>query len=137
MKKVKLSYTFGDPLPKSLGVCADHLKAVTTLRLLMMKDVDEVKKRESELNEHILEHLSASDDTGVSGKKYHAKVVRSTAASAEDWEKIHDYIYTNDRFDLLGKSINQKAVKEMWGDGKKIPGIGVVNVKKLSITKVK
>ncbi len=137
MKKVKLSYTFADPLPKSLGICADHLKKVTTLRLLMQKDVDEVKKRETEINEHLIEELSASDDTGVSGKRYHAKVVLSDAASAEDWELVHDYIYENDRFDLLGKSLNQKAVKEMWEAGEKIPGVTKVNVKKLSITKVK
>lgn len=134
--KVKLSYTAGDPMPKSLGICADHLKKVTKLRLLMQKDIDEVKKRETELSEHLIENISASDDTGVSGKFYHAKVLSTPTASAEDWEKIRDYIYDNDRFDLLGKSLNQKAVKEVWEAGEKIPGITKVNVKKLSITKV-
>lgn len=135
--KVKLSYKFGAPLPKSLGICADHLKAVGNLRLLMQKDVDEVKKRETEISEHLIEHLSASDDTGVSGKKYHAKVESKPAATADDWELIYDYIVENDRFDLMGKSLNQKAVKEMWADDEKVPGVKKINVKKLSLTKVK
>lgn len=136
-KKVKLSYKFGDPLPKSLGICADHLKAVGNLRLLMQKDVDEVKQRETEIQEHLIENLSASDDTGVSGKKYHAKVVSKPQATADNWELIYDYIHQEDRFDLLGKSLSQTAVKEMWENDEKIPGVKKINVKKLSITKVK
>ncbi len=134
---MKLSYTFGDPLPKSLGICADQLKQVTALRLLMEKDVDEVKKREAEIKEHLIEHISASDDTGVSGQKYHAKVVKSISYSPEDWEKIYDYVSEHDRFDLMAKSLNQKAASEMFENDEKIPGVGKINVKKLSITKVK
>lgn len=135
--KVRLSYVAGDPMPKSLGICADHYKAVQSLRLLMQKDIDVVKKREKELEDHIVENLSASDDTGVSGKKFHAKVTSKKQPTADDWEKIHDWIYENDRFDILGKSLNSKAVNEMWEDGKVIPGVKAVNVKKLSVTKVK
>tara|TARA_R110000772_G_scaffold2839_1_gene10322 strand:- start:32722 stop:33135 length:414 start_codon:yes stop_codon:yes gene_type:complete len=137
MSDVKFSYNFGDDLPKSLGLCTDHLKKVSKLRLAMQKEVDEVKKRETEIQEHIIEHLSASDDTGVSGKFYQSKVVTSEAASAEDWDKVYDFVHAQDRFDLLSKSLSQKAIKEMWEAGEQIPGVTKVNVKKLSITKVK
>ena len=82
---MKISYKVGDPLPKSIGQCADYFKKINATRLLMDKDVQEVKKRENEIKEYIIEHLSASDDTGASGKHYHAKITTEKQPTAEDW----------------------------------------------------
>ena len=65
----KVSITAGDPIPKSLGRCADELAEVRALAGAMQKEVAAVKKRESELRDHIIENLSTGDDTGASGKK--------------------------------------------------------------------
>ena len=134
MKRVSLK--FGDPMPKTIGRCADAYKEVSDLRLAMQKEVDTVKKRETEINEHILENLSASDDTGASGLKYKAQIKTSVDPSATDWEAIHDFVYENDRFDILGKKLNKKAIEELWDAGKKVPGVVKINVKKVSITKI-
>lgn len=131
-----LSLKVGAKLPRSIGRCADAYKEVRDLRLAMAKDVTRIQERETEIKDHIIEHLSKSDDTGASGMKYKAQITESEAASADDWEDIYDYIMENDRFDLLGKSLNQKAVKEMWDNGKKVPGVKKVHVKKVSITKI-
>ncbi len=131
-----ISLKFGDPMPKTIGRCADAYKEVSDLRLAMQKEVDAIKKRETEINEHILENLSASDDTGASGLKYKAQIKTSVALSATDWEAIHDFVYENDRFDILGKSLNKKAIEELWDAGKKVPGVVKINVKKVSITKI-
>ena len=134
MKHVSLK--FGAPMPKTIGRCADAYKEVSELRLAMQKEVDTIKERESEINDHILENLSASDDTGASGLKYKAQIKTSVAPSATDWEAIHDFVYENDRFDILGKSLNKKAIEELWDAGKKVPGVVKINVKKVSITKI-
>lgn len=131
-----ISLKVGDPLPKSLGHCADAYKEVNGLRLEMDADVKIVKARETEINEHIIEHLAESDLTGASGLKYKAQIKPGIAGSVTDWEALYDYIVEEDRFDLLNKSLNQKAVKEMLEAGVKIPGVEKINTKKLSITKV-
>lgn len=131
----RVGLNVGDPLPKSLGQCADAFKDINDLRLSMDKSVKRIKDRENEIKNHILDNLAASDDTGVSGLRYKATVVVTEAPTAEDWEAIYDFVSAEDRFDILGKSLNAKAVKEMWEAGEKMPGVGVVHVKKLSITK--
>ena len=136
MGKIKVSYKAGDPLPKSVGACADYFKVINATRLLMDKEVKEVKARENEIKEYIIENLSLTADTGASGLKYQARVTTEKQPTAEDWDKIHDFVYENDRFDLMAKSLNNSAIKEMWEAGEKIPGVTTINVKKLSITKV-
>lgn len=136
MSDKKISLKVGAPLPKSIGRCADAYKEVNNIRLEMDKDVKAVKARETEINEYIIENLAASDMTGASGLKYKAQIMTGLAGTVHDWEALYDYIVEEDRFDLLNKSLNQKAVKEMFDAGVKIPGVSKINTKKLSITKV-
>ena len=133
----KVSYEFGGPLPKTLGICADHLKEVESLRLAMQKEVDAVKKRENELRDHIIDNLSVSDDTGAVGKKYIAQIKPEDKPTVNDWEEFYDFIFDQDRPDLLQKRLSEKAIQEMWEDGKEVPGIGKFIAKKLSVTKRK
>ena len=128
--------TYGDPLPKSLGRCADLYHEVKELRLAMQKEVDAVKDRETEIYKHLVDNLSASDDTGAAGLKYRAQIKTDTVDTVDDWELVHDYVYENDRFDLLGKSLAKKAAKEMREAGVKIPGVKQMTVKKISVTKI-
>jgi hypothetical protein len=137
-KAVPLSYDVGDAIPENLGIVADHLKEVEALRLEMTKQTAEVKERETELRNHLIDNLAVDDDdnTGASGLKYRAQIVTSEKASVTDWELTYDYIAEHDRFDLMGKSLNQKAVDTIWEKGKKLPGVEKVIVKKVSITKL-
>lgn len=137
-KRVPLSYDVGDPIPEQLGIVADHYKEVQALRLEMKKQTDEVQARETELKNHLIDNLAVSknDDTGASGLKYRAQITTSEKATVSDWEKTYDYISEHDRFDLMGKSLNQKAVDGIWEKGKNIPGVDKIVVKKVSVTKI-
>lgn len=135
-KEETLSLKVGGKMPRSIGRCADAYHDVRVLRLEMKKQTDAIQARETEIKDHIIENLSKSDDTGASGLRYKALITESEAASADDWDDIYDFIMENDRFDLLGKSLNQKSVKEMWDNDEKVPGVKKVNVKKVSITKI-
>ena len=135
MKKNRRSLKVGDPLPKSLGQCADFYNEVKELRLAMAKEVKAIMDRESEIREHIIETLPVGD-RGAVGIRYKAIVTSDEKPTADDWDLIYDYIAENDRFDLLGKSLNAKAVQELWDNNVKIPGISKFNAKKVSITKI-
>jgi len=132
----KIYYEKGKPIPKSLGEVADHLKEVTVLRLEMAKEVALVQAREQELKNYLVENLS-DKETGVSGRKYHAQVKKSTKPVVDNWEDVYDYIVENDAFHILGKSLNAKAVNEIWDADAKIPGVSKMHAKTLSLTKVK
>lgn len=135
-KSDRVSLKVGDPVPSSIGRCADAYHDVRELRLAMEKEVAPVKQREAELLGHMIDSLSTSDDTGASGLRYKVQIVTSEQPTVTDWDALHDFVYDNDRFDLMSKSISTKAVKEMFEAGEKIPGVSQITVKKASITKI-
>lgn len=126
----------GGPIPRSVGRTADLYSDIRALRLTMEKDVEKVKAREHELREHIINNLSKSDDTGASGLRYRAQIVMKDVPRAADWTKIHAYIQKTGRFDLLQKRLGEKAVMDMAEDGKQIPGVEIIKVPEVSITKI-
>ena len=127
--------TVGQPLPKSIGICADLYHDVRELRLSMEKEVEAVKARENEIREHIINNVTAGD-TGAAGQRYRAQIVVKVTPKITDWNKVCDFIYVNNRFDLVQKRLGEKAVEELWADGVDIGGVEKMNVKMVSITKI-
>lgn len=134
MKRVSLKV--GRPLPSSTGRCADAYHDIRELRLAMKKEVDAIEEREKEIKQYILDNLSASDDTGASGRYYRAQITTQDEPTVTDWDDFWDYVFEEDRTDLVQKSIARKAVKEMQEAGERIPGVTKITVKKVSITKI-
>ena len=126
----------GDPMPESIGLCADEYASVRELRLAMQKLVDVVKARESEIKEHIIQELPKSQNTGAAGKKYRAQIVTKDEPTLKDWDALTTYIAENNRFDILTKRLADKAVKDMWEAGDTVPGIEKFRAVDVSITKI-
>lgn len=126
----------GGPIPQSIGRTADLYSDVRALRLTMEKEVEKVQAREKELREYIIANLSKSDDTGAAGLRYRAQIVSKDVPRAMDWAKVHAYIQKTGRFDLLQKRLGEKAVMDMAEQKELIPGIEIVKVPDVSITKI-
>lgn len=126
----------GAPLPRSIGMCADLYNDVRTLRLQMEKEVAEIQARETEVKDHIINNLSKSDDTGAAGKRYRAQIKLKDTPHATDWKLTWAYVAKHNRFDLLQKRLGEKAVMDMYEAGETIPGIEIMHVPTVSITKI-
>lgn len=132
----------GKPMPKSTGRCADLYHDIREIRLAMEKEVEEVKARETEVQEHIIQQLSAGDDTGAAGLKYRAQVVTKRKPRISDekggWPIFWSWIRKNDYMNMVQRRINETALAEyMEAEGRDtIPGTEMVNVKTLSVTKI-
>lgn len=136
----------GGPLPVSMGRCADLYHDIREIRLAMEKEVAEVKARETEIKEHLIGNLDKGEDTGAAGLRYRAQVVtkRKPIISADvaaypegGWGVFCSWIRKNDRFDMLQKRLSDKAVMD-WQEenGRGIPGLEMMRVPDLSITKI-
>lgn len=127
----------GAPLPASIGRCADLYAEIRAIRLAMDKEVERVKARETEVREHIINNLSKSDDTGAAGLKYRAQIVVKRLPKLADWSVFTSWVRKNDRFDLIQRRISDKAVLDvMETEGRVLPGLEVVNIPDVSITKI-
>lgn len=129
----------GAPMPKSLGRCADLYHDVRELRLLMEKECEAIKARETEIQEHIIRTLPKGD-TGASGLRYRAQIKSETKPQVDEakggWPAVWAFIKKTDRFDIIQKRLGEKAIADMWENGEEIPGVAKVHVPKLSITKI-
>lgn len=137
-------------MPKSMGRCADLYHDVRELRLAMEKEVEEVKARETEVQEYIIANLSSGEgDTGAAGLKYRAQLVvkpkprlltgvdPQTLVAREGWGLFTSWVRKNDRFDMLQKRIAEPAIMEWQEQEQRVmPGLEMVNVKTLSVTKI-
>lgn len=127
----------GGPMPQSIGRCADLYHDVRDLRLAMEKEVEEVRKRESEVREYIIENLSKSADTGAAGLHYRAQIVVKEKRNIADWGVLTSWIRKHDAFGLLQKRLSDTAVKELVeAEGREIPGTEKILVPEVSITKI-
>lgn len=126
----------GAPMPASLGRCGDLLHDVRQLRLEMQRQTDAIEAREKEIQEHIINSVT-TDSPGAVGQRYVVKVHSEPKPAIEDWGVFCSWVRKNDRFDMLQKRLSEKVVAETQADeGRVLPGLQTINVKKVSLTKV-
>lgn len=123
------------PLPKTLGGCADELKAVKDEMSEHNKALATLQARKTQLEEKLINDLPASDAEGVVGKTIRATVVTKRVPVLEDWAALTKHIKKTGDFDLLRRQVSTEAVEERWAEKKRVPGVGVFNKKKVSLTK--
>lgn len=123
-------------IPTKLGDVVDLLYTTKQARLAAGKVAAEFEEREKLLKEHLIQNLPKSNASGIAGKLARATIETKKVPTTEDWEAFYKYIKKTGRFDLLQRRLAEGAVKEMWDDGKKVPGVGVFNAVTVSLNKV-
>lgn len=129
----------GEPLPSSMGRCADLLHDVRDLRLAMEKQAAEIAERESEIKEYIIANVRKGGDTGASGLKFRVQVIpeRKPILTPDGWGGFTSWMNKHGRFDFIQKRLSDKPIMEFEGEEKRLPpGLEIMNVPKLSLTKI-
>lgn len=122
--------------PKELGKCADMLYKMRADRLVESKKVDTMEADEKALKEHVIQTLPKSLASGVAGATARVQVVPDTVIQVEDWEVLAKHILKTKDLGFLTKALNQSYIKELLGEGKKVPGIKEFDIVKVSCTKL-
>jgi hypothetical protein len=103
----------------------------------MEKEVESVKKRETELKESIISRLDKADDKGAAGLRYLAKIVMNDVYRVTDWPAFHGWILGNARLDMLQKRLGEKAMGDFVEHTRTLPpGVELIHVPDVSITKL-
>jgi len=118
-----------------LGEIIDRLYATRQARLELMKQADECKATETQLKEEILDILSSIGLEKASGKTATVGIRRNEIPLVTEWEEIHQFIKTTDRFDLLQKRLSAPAWRELYQGGILVPGTVMGIDTELSLTK--
>jgi len=125
-----------DPLPKTIGGCADRLYKIREERYELQRRAKALREIETELKEHIIRDLPKSQASGVAGRVARVQVVKREVPQVKDWSKLHRYIKKHDAFELFQRRLNTSAVQERWTEGEKVPGVESFTALDISIKKV-
>jgi hypothetical protein len=124
-------------LPKTLAGAADLLYQTREKRLLLDKEVTELKSQETQLKTYLIDNLPKSEATGVAGRVARATIVTKDEPTVEDWDQFRAYVKKHNAWDLLQKRVGVTAVKARWEEGEEIPGVGHFQSVDVSLSKVK
>ena len=99
----------------------------------------EISIREEELKaieERLHAQMKTEDTTRGAGKLASVLLSPDEVPTVEDWDKLQAYIKRNSAFHLLQKRVAVLAVRELWGQHKKVPGVVAVQQTKLKYTAI-
>jgi len=124
-------------IPESLPKAVDLYFTLRSKRLALEKKANETAEHESALRTHLIRTIPKSDMTGVAGKKARCSVTTKKVHQVSDWPTFYKMIRRNNAFELLGRRINEKAIKERIDSGKKVAGVKDVDVVVLHLSAIK
>ena len=104
-------------------------------RLVLDKQAAEVKEDEEALKNVIIAKFKDGDLTACGATNGLVKMTVLKEPVATDWPALYDYIKETGHWEFLHKRVTSTAIKEHWNAGETIPGVGVTEVYKLSVSK--
>ena len=136
-KKTEPSKQQTTPSVAKLAAITDEWWAMREKRLAADKIAADLKAKEAALEKYLLENIPASGATGISASSVAVEVKEDEVPSVgkDGWNSFFAYVSRYKAYDLLQRRLSTKAVMERLEDGKSIPGVELVPVRKLSYTR--
>ena len=121
---------------QAMGELADEWWTLRASRLAIEKEVARIREQDSRAKSALLQSLTENKVTSVGGQKVRVTHVVKDKPSVNDWEEVYSYIRETGSFDILQRRIGERAVKDRWDDGVKIPGIVSYPIDEISYSKM-
>jgi hypothetical protein len=126
--------------PSKLGACIDLAYTARAERIDKQREFDavieEMKSRESEIKDHIINTFAKSDIDGAKGSICSASITRSVVPHVKDWPLVYKFIEKTKAWDLMERRMNKTAFRDRLTEGVKIPGVEAFEMVDLSLTKI-
>lgn len=133
---MQISLIVGDPVPVSLGECADALGIVRDTRLKMERDAEQIKKRENEIEAHLLAVMERDKVLTAGGRRNDVERKPTRTVNIKDWAALCAWVARTGLTEVLYKRINAKAALEVLEASHELPaGTEIYDSEKLSVTK--
>ena len=126
--------------PKTPGACIDLAYNLREERLEYQRaaeaKLEEMKKREAAINQHIIDSFSKDEITQSRGSTATASVSSAEFPTVKDWPKAFAWISKHSAWDLMEKRMAALAWRDRTAGGKKIPGVESYTRGSLSLTRI-
>ena len=121
--------------PNNLGETADRLLKLRTERIQLQKEVEQLKKNETALQDQLTEELIGQGLTSAGGKLATISLNPMTVPTVVNWGALEKYIASTGHFHLMQKRMSSKAYIEHLAQVGPVPGVDPTTLTKLSLTR--
>ena len=121
----------------TIGSLIDRLYEIKQEKSALNKQVDALDEEYDKLE---LRVLAMMDEIGLESAKASTALATKSETkvpTAVDWDAVSTYIMENDALYLLQRRLSVTAIKELMDTGEVLPGIELMPITKLSLTKRK
>lgn len=120
----------------SPGGVVDLLYSTREQRLALDRQAEELKQKERDLKDWLLNNLSKQELTRLAGKLGQVSLKRSDVGTIADLPAFQKFVKKNDAFDLYQRRLNLEACRLRWEEGKEIAGVERSVLVDLTVSKV-
>ena len=124
------------PEPIKKGLVTDELFELRDIRRDLDRKSEDIKQKMEALEQALIESLDEEEATMTRGKLASASIAESEVFIIEDLDLFHEYISENDALYLLQNRPAQGALQELYNAGETVPGIRVLDKRKISLRKI-
>ena len=119
--------------PVSIGPAIDQLNALREKKRKLEAQVSEVEAEYKDLEELLMEKLESEGSRTGAGKTASVSISHSVVGNVTDWDKFNAYVKKTGFFHLFQRRVSDTAVRELFEQGKKIPGCEPFTKKRLNL----
>lgn len=120
-------------VPVQIGPTIDALDNLRENKRKLQAEIDIIEGEYRELEEALMDKLEAEGSDKGSGKHASASITRSVVGNVTDWDKLNAYVKKTGYFHLYQKRLSDPAVRELFEQGKKIPGCEPFTKRRLNL----
>lgn len=119
----------------SSGALIDKLYDIDKEISALNKQIDELKKKRTEIHNKLLDNFDKSELTGAMGKVAKLKVDTVTEPTITDFIALFRWASRTRNYSVFQSRLKSGFIKELWDDGKKPDGVGKFDRIRFSLTK--
>lgn len=119
--------------PVPIGPTIDKLFSLRESKRALEDQVSAIEVEYSALEQALMDKLAAEGSTKGGGKFATASVTSSVVGHVTDWDKFNAYVKKTGFFHLYQKRLSDASVRELFEQGKKVPGCEPFTKKRLNV----
>jgi hypothetical protein len=119
--------------PVPIGPTIDKLYDLRERKRELESKVKEIEEEYADLEERLMEKLESEGSDKGAGKQASASITRNVVGNVTDWEKFNAYVKKTGFFHLFHRRVSDAAVRELFEQGKKIPGCEPFTKRRLNV----
>lgn len=116
-----------------IGPTIDKLNALRESKRGLEAQIKDIEAKYSVLETELLEKLEAEGTDKGAGKTASVSVSTSVVGNVTDWAAFEAYVIKTKYTHLFQRRLSDAAVRELFDQGKKVPGVEPFTKKRLNL----